>query len=498
MGYKTANSVWAAIPGTVNPGDTLFTLTSGHGSRFAFCAGTYNYTFATLLDTSANPPTKEVVKLTYSGSGDLVTVVRAQDGTSALTITTPGAGRLEVRIPAAVLNSLVLHEDLQELVDIKATSVGGAANAITSTHTKPLSDLVGVGNPPSDGMISLFQPTAANTALNPTYSPDGLAARDIRRHNGRGLKPGDLSALSPALVTFRGGSMNAWLLMNPDFDKDFVPNARSSGFTLDRTLYGRTIVCTGTFTINVEPAATLQSDFWCAIVNHGTGVITITANGSEKIHLPGGPNGGLSSMALPWSGTSGPTNVGGIVMASDGSALRVVSSSETHGRLFVTTNQDWVCPLNVTDLYLTMVGGGGGGGASSGLGTAGTASSFGELATVGGGGGGVPNVSGGAGGSGGSGDYVGQAGGARIASGGPSGSGGSGPLGSSGPVVGGTPFGFGAGGTGSGGGGGGGAGGCVFRKRLVVVPGTTYTITLGAAGGGGVLAGAQGAALLEW
>lgn len=492
MGMVFRSGIYATLGATLNVGDATITLTASQGARFnTWLATQYDYTWLTVIKMSdANKP-YERIRVRGPLTGDVIPVVaRAQDGTTALSFNS--GERVEVRLCAPMLERFVESEDIQTLADVRATSVGGTPNAITAVHTYPLSELVGVGNAPTDGMTSLFQPAAANTAMNPTYSPDGLSAREIRRHNGRQLKPGDLSATSPALVTFRGGAMNAWLLMNPDVDQDFVPNARSSGFTLDRTVYGRTIVCTGTFTITVDPAATLGSDFWCAIVNHGTGVITINANGSERIHLPGGPNGGLSSMALPWSGTSGPTNVGAIVIASDGSALRVVSSSETHGRLFVTTTQDWICPLNVNTLFLSMVGGGGGGATTVGPGSTGGPSSFGALVTVGGGGGGIFNST--IGGAGGTGDFVGQRGGDT------NGGGGSGPFGRGGRTGGqlgvGNAEGFGSGGCGAGGGSGG-AGGYVYRKPISVVPGTTYAITLGA-GGSGNFTGAPGAALLEW
>lgn len=206
MGFKTANNTWATVSGTVGAGDTTLNLGSGHGSRFSFLSAS-DYTIGTLIDTSATPHALEVVKVSYSGSGDSVTVVRAQDGTSALTISTPGAGRLELRIPRKVLNALVLDEDLQATTDIRAASVAGTGNAITATHTKPLSDIAS-GGAPVAGMLSIIIPASDNTIGAPTFSPDGLTSKPIYRPGLDYVAQGDLKAGRAAALLFNG-SRNA-------------------------------------------------------------------------------------------------------------------------------------------------------------------------------------------------------------------------------------------------------------------------------------------------
>lgn len=355
MGYKTANSVWATIPIAINPSDTTFSLVSGQGSRFAFCAGTYDYTYATLIDTSVNPPTKEVVKLTYSGSGDSVSVVRARDGTSALTITTPGAGRLEVRLSAVVLNALVLNEDLQTLTDIRATSVGGTANDITTAHTKPLSDLVGVGNVPADGMVSIFIPTGSNTSSIPTYAPDGLAAKYIVSGANRPLSGNDLRPGMKAVLMF-DSTIDKWILLNPA-TRGFEAIASVGTSTISAAGRGKVIPVTGTSTVSFVAAATLGSDFWCILQNAGTGNVTLDPNASEVMRLPDG--------STYTTRTLGP---GSVLVTCDGTQLHLYPFDGNSNISMYTVAGTYTHRFNplTKKILAVAIGGGGRGGDNDG------------------------------------------------------------------------------------------------------------------------------------
>lgn len=184
--------------------------------------------------------------------------------------------------------------------------------------------------------------------------------------------------------------------------------------------------------------------------------------------------------------------------AVDGSALTGLASGS--GKQVFTSSGTFTAPAGVTQVLVTMVGGGGAGSCGTINGTSGTNSSFSTLLVAKGGANGIKGDSGGAGGLGGgdslanvSGTGIGMSGKAGATYGGaggsnPLGSGGAGGVGAAPGGYGGYPLGYGAG---SGGddpagskGGGGGSGGCFVNYPITVTPGTGYTITIGVGGTG--------------
>jgi hypothetical protein len=186
-------------------------------------------------------------------------------------------------------------------------------------------------------------------------------------------------------------------------------------------------------------------------------------------------------------------------------ATQAYVATQKYYSLLITSTSTWTCPANLTQIYVTLIGGGGGGGGLVLYGNAGNSTSaFGQTSR-----GGAAGANGSAGGVGGS--LVGSAGAnGNLASGGFIGLGGGG----------GTTWIASAGGTdrtdgisGGGGngayanvgsntcGGGGGASGELIFKRLVtVIPGTTYTVTIGNGGAAvsGSGSGGDGAVLIEY
>jgi hypothetical protein len=76
MPYVALNNAASTLSGGVTAIDTAISVQIGHGAKFAVGA---NYSYLTLQDASSNI---EIVKLT-SVTGDVLNVVRAQDGTAA-------------------------------------------------------------------------------------------------------------------------------------------------------------------------------------------------------------------------------------------------------------------------------------------------------------------------------------------------------------------------------------------------------------------------------
>ena len=78
MATLFTNNASAPIASTITSSATSITVASGQGAEFPVLAGSDNFT-ATLVDTSNNI---EIVQVT-ARSGDTMTVVRGQEGTTA-------------------------------------------------------------------------------------------------------------------------------------------------------------------------------------------------------------------------------------------------------------------------------------------------------------------------------------------------------------------------------------------------------------------------------
>jgi hypothetical protein len=105
MGLKVTNNAFGTLNAGINDSATTIVLTAGQGSRFpTLSAGDYFY--ATLIDTANN---LEIVKVT-ARSTDTMTVVRAQDNTTARAYSTND--RFELRPTAALFNEKANDADV--------------------------------------------------------------------------------------------------------------------------------------------------------------------------------------------------------------------------------------------------------------------------------------------------------------------------------------------------------------------------------------------------
>lgn len=85
--------------------------------------------------------------------------------------------------------------------------------------------------------------------------------------------------------------------------------ARASNTVLAQAEFGKTLICTGTWSQTFTAAATLGDGWHCVIKNDGTGTITLDPNGSETVN-------GATTLALA-------PGQGGLVV-TDGSAFRLL------------------------------------------------------------------------------------------------------------------------------------------------------------------------------
>ena len=122
MTYQAKNNAYSTLAGSLTNVATSLTVQTGHGDRFPIIASPA-YTVITLEDASGN---REVIKVTArAGAADTMTIVRAQEGTSARAWA--AGDSVELRMTAAEVQTLFDHVD---------DTVGAhAASAIASTPT---------------------------------------------------------------------------------------------------------------------------------------------------------------------------------------------------------------------------------------------------------------------------------------------------------------------------------------------------------------------------
>ena len=105
MGLKVTNNAFGTLNAGITNSSTTIVLQAGEGARFP-TLGAGDYFYATLIDTTNN---LEIVKVT-ARSTDTMTVVRAQDNTTARAYSTND--RFELRPTAALFNEKANADEL--------------------------------------------------------------------------------------------------------------------------------------------------------------------------------------------------------------------------------------------------------------------------------------------------------------------------------------------------------------------------------------------------
>lgn len=168
MSVKFANNASTTLAGSISASATAFIVTTGGGAAFP-PLGAGEYFYITLIDASNNI---EIVKVT-ARSGDNFTVVRGQEGTTALAYT--AGAKVEARPTAAGLLAIA-----SDNVPVASTSVAGivqlndttsstsTTQAATARALKVAYDLAAAALPAAGGTVTstvLFNsgPVLANT-----------------------------------------------------------------------------------------------------------------------------------------------------------------------------------------------------------------------------------------------------------------------------------------------------------------------------------------------
>jgi hypothetical protein len=132
MGIKVANNAFATLAAGISNSATSITVASGQGARFPVL-GAGDYFYATLINTSNQ---LEIVKCT-ARSADVLTVVRAQEGTTARAYDV--GDRIEIRITAATFEDATSEYD-NTTSGLSATTTQGAIDELSAEKVNKAGD----------------------------------------------------------------------------------------------------------------------------------------------------------------------------------------------------------------------------------------------------------------------------------------------------------------------------------------------------------------------
>lgn len=186
-----SNNASAPLAASITASATTITVTTAQGALFpAVPAGSFFY--ATIVDSSNNI---EIVKAT-ARSGDVLTVVRAQEGTTARAFA--AADKIELRVTAASLNNMAQLDAAQTFTAAQTFSAGGAL-AGTFTGNPTFS-----GNPVFSGAPNFSGAATATTAAPGTNTTQIATTAFVQAFAGT---LGTMSTQNAASVAITGGTI---------------------------------------------------------------------------------------------------------------------------------------------------------------------------------------------------------------------------------------------------------------------------------------------------
>lgn len=110
-----------------------------------------------------------------------------KDGQTTITANLPMATYRHTGVGAATATTDYARADQVRNGSLYWVAAGGTVDAITAVYTIPTTTLV-------DGQLFFVRASGANTSTTPTFSPDGLTARNIVKDGGQTLLAGDIPA----------------------------------------------------------------------------------------------------------------------------------------------------------------------------------------------------------------------------------------------------------------------------------------------------------------
>lgn len=177
-----ANNARTTLSGSLTNVVTSVVLQSGAGALFPSPNNLLGQFAKATIQDAATGLRNEIVYIT-ARTGDILTVLRGQDGTTAQTWS--AGDTVFEGVTAATLASFVQPVTVQNCTLVHATA-GGTADAITAVYSPAIAALV-------DGMTVFVKISTTNTTTAPTLAINGLTAKTIVNAIGLPIKIGGLT-----------------------------------------------------------------------------------------------------------------------------------------------------------------------------------------------------------------------------------------------------------------------------------------------------------------
>lgn len=286
MGVKFKNNAASALDAAISATDLGLTITYGDGSLFP-AAGAGDYFYLTLEETDGS---YEIVKVT-ARSGESMTIVRAQEGTTARTFA--AGARAELRVTNQGLLDKVAEDNLtansvtfDKLETVAAARVLGsvAGGDVSELSASQVLDLVGS----TQGNV-LYRGSSAWAALGVGTAgqvlQSGGAGADPSWATGILVTDGDKGSITVS------SSGTVWTL-----DDAVVTLAKMANLN-QYEIIGRTSASAG-----VPQAKATSADVWAmlgsannAAIRSNIGLDTMATQGSGAVAITGGTVTGITS-----------------------------------------------------------------------------------------------------------------------------------------------------------------------------------------------------------
>lgn len=200
-----SNNAKTTLAAGISSSATTITVASGTGALFPSPVAGESAFKVTLV--SASVPTSNEICLCTARSGDTLTVVRAQEGTTAKAfVLNDTVANFDT---ADVMGALVQSEQLQSNYYGYAVG-GGTPNAITATIPSRLSAL-------SDGMVYIIKASGQNTGavtLNLTLNATATGALAVVKNNNTALTASDIPFAGYPIIVEYNATLGKYVMIN--------------------------------------------------------------------------------------------------------------------------------------------------------------------------------------------------------------------------------------------------------------------------------------------
>lgn len=201
---------------------------------------------------------------------------------------------------------------------IPAAQAGGTVDAITATFEPPTTSAE-----LQDGTLWIVEAAGANTTTTPTFNPDGLGAKTIKKSGGQALAAGDIRAAGHKLLLCYDSSGGHVELLNP--------NAAATGALASLNSVGTSQIDNNSVTgAKIAMGSDAQGDI-------------LYYNGTDYARLAAGTSGQFlktqGSGANPvWASAAGMTLLGTLTTSSGGSATLNGLDLSSYVKLYISWN----------------------------------------------------------------------------------------------------------------------------------------------------------------